>query len=221
MRHYLYLHGLASSPQSGKAKFLAERLSRFQQTLHCPDLNQPDFSTLTVSRMIGQVESTICERPPAPVVLFGSSLGGLVAVHVAERGAAGHGRPVDRLVLLSPALEFGTSRTRLGSEGWDRWRETGWLEMTHHAYGDIRRLHYELLLDASQYDSFATVNTVPTLIVQGRHDDVVDPRRVERFAASRPHVRLVIVDDDHKLHANLDRVWSETQAFLDLDPTAP
>ena len=52
MRHLLYLHGFVSSPQSGKAAFLADRLAAHGLALTCPDLNLPDFSTLTVSRMI-------------------------------------------------------------------------------------------------------------------------------------------------------------------------
>ena len=117
MRHLFYLHGLASSPDSSKARYLARRLSQHQLELHCPDLNEPDFSTLTVTRMLDQVESAVRALPTAPVVLFGSSLGALVAQHLAERGAHGIGPPIDRMVLLSPALEFGTSRTRLGEDG--------------------------------------------------------------------------------------------------------
>ena len=221
IRHLFYLHGLASSPQSSKVRYLTDQLSRYRLPLHCPDLNEPDFSTLTVTRMLEQVEQSVRAMPPASVVLFGSSLGALVALHLAERGARGGGPPVDRMVLLSPALEFGTSRTRLGEDGLAKWRETGWLEMTHHAYGDVRRLHYELFLDAGRYDSFTTTNTVPTVIVQGRGDEVVDPRMVERFAAARPHVRLVTVDDGHQLQDSLDVVWSETCSLLGFDRSVP
>ena len=221
LRHFFYLHGLASSPQSGKARYLTQQLSRHQVALRCPDLNQPDFSTLTVTRMLDQVEEVVRALDPAPTVLFGSSLGALVALHLAERAARGSGPPVAGMVLLSPALEFGTSRTRLGEDGLVTWRDTGWLEMTHHAYGEVRRLHYELFLDASRYDSFATTNVVPTVIVQGRQDDVVDPSMVERFASPRSHVRLVVVDDGHQLKDSLDVVWAETCSFLELDPSVP
>ena len=223
MAHCIYLHGFASSPQSGKVSFLSDRLADHGLTLRCPDLNDPDFSTLTVSRMIDQVETVVGELPPAPVVLFGSSLGAFVALHLAERASRGDGMPPDQLkqlILLAPALEFGTSRTRLGALGLAHWRETGWLEMTHYAYGDVRRVHYELFADASRYDSFTVTNTVPTLIVQGARDDVVDPDMVARFALSRPHVRLVMLDDGHQLGASLDRVWSESRVCLGLDSSA-
>ena len=55
----LYLHGFASSPQSSKARFFAGRLAARDIGVTVPDLNQPDFSTLTVSRMLGQVSELI------------------------------------------------------------------------------------------------------------------------------------------------------------------
>ena len=54
--HVFYLHGFASSPASTKAARFAERLRARGLTVHCPDLNEPDFSTLTVTRMLEQVD---------------------------------------------------------------------------------------------------------------------------------------------------------------------
>jgi len=221
MPHLFYLHGFASSPQSTKARYLTERLSRHGLVLHSPDLNEPDFSALTVTRMMDQVEGAIRGLPPAPVVLFGSSLGAFVALHLAERMRADEVYPIRHLVLLAPALEFGTSRTRIGEDGLEQWRETGWLEMTHYASGETRRVHYGLFEDAARYDAEAVSNVVPTTILQGRHDDVVDPNVVRRFAEGRPHVRLVLLDDGHQLGASLDHVWAETQRMLGLVSEQP
>ena len=81
--HVLYLHGFASSAQSSKAAFFRSKLSAHGVEVHTPDFNLPDFSTLTVSRMLGQVQDAIQVLPPGPVTLIGSSLGGFVAVHAA------------------------------------------------------------------------------------------------------------------------------------------
>ena len=122
------------------------------------------------------------------------------------------------MVWLAPALDFvGSIRRDYGDERLSRWRETGWIETAHYGYGDNRRVHYELYSDACQYDSFATTNAVPTLILQGRRDTVVDPVTVQRFADQRPHVKMVMLDDDHQLKASFGAVWSETRAFLGLD----
>ena len=219
MRHFLYLHGLASSPRSGKARYLAERFAGHGLQLHAPDLNEPDFSTLTTSRMIGQAAAALRRLPPAPAVLIGSSLGAFVALHLAEKASSElPDHPVERLVLLAPAFDFGAPGMRERRAGWfASWQRDGWTEVEHHGYGEVRRLHFDLIADASRFDSFATRSTVPTLICQGRADDVVDPAMVRRFAEARGHVRLVLLDDDHRLSDSIDRVWAETAAFLELD----
>ena len=39
---------------------------------------------------------------------------------------------------------------------------------------------------------------------------------VTRFAAARPHVTLVLLDDDHRLAADPEALWSATAGFLEL-----
>jgi predicted esterase YcpF (UPF0227 family) len=95
---YIYLHGFASSPRSHKARDLEQRFARLGQSLLIPDLNQADFSHLTLTRQMRQVEPLL-PPPPTPVTLMGSSLGGLTAVWLAEQQPQ-----VQRLVLLAPAF---------------------------------------------------------------------------------------------------------------------
>jgi pimeloyl-ACP methyl ester carboxylesterase len=55
---------------------------------------------------------------------------------------------------------------------------------------------------------------VPTLIVHGRRDEVVDIGLSRAFAAGKRHVRLVELDDGHELVATLPRTLAEAEAFL-------
>lgn len=220
LMHVFYLHGFASSARSSKARFFTERLAPLGIPLHRPDFNEPDFGTITTTRMIGQVERAMAALEPGPMALIGSSLGAFVAWHAAARQHAGGGpadRPITHLVLLAPALDFGANRMReLGEEGIERWRTTGWLEWFHYGFNEPRRVHYELYEDARRYDSLRAEVSVPTLIFQGTRDALVDPAMVTAFAESRPTVRLELLDDEHQLLGSLERVWQGTAEFLGL-----
>ncbi len=219
--HVVYLHGFTSSPDSSKARYLRDRLARVGIDLHVPDFNQPEFRTLTVTRMLGQLDETVGALTPGPIVLVGSSLGGYVALHAAARRAkaAPDGRPITRLVLLAPALDFGSGRdASLSAAEVDEWRRTGWRNVFHHAHGHVAPVHYALWDDASGRDAFEAAREIPTLIFQGRRDEVVRPEAAEAYAATQPNVTLCLLDDDHQLGRHLDQVWAKTAAFLGLEP---
>jgi pimeloyl-ACP methyl ester carboxylesterase len=215
LMHLFYLHGFGSSPASSKARVFVDRAAALGRRLHCPDLNTPDFSTLTTTRMLQQVDAAIAALPPGPVALIGSSLGGFLAWHLAARLPA-----VTRLVLLAPAFDFGrVGIPGFGVEELRQWRETGWREFFHYAADEPRRVHYALYEDAQQYDSKAVDPNLPTLVFQGSHDVLVDAASVRAFAMSHPSITLRELDDDHQLHASVDLIWNETAAFLGLAHT--
>jgi pimeloyl-ACP methyl ester carboxylesterase len=218
--HVFYLHGFGSSPESGKAAFLRERLSEFGLELHAPDFNQPDFTTLTATRMLVALGAAIDALPAGPVALIGSSLGGFVAIHAAARRAAASAHPIARLVLLAPAVDFASGR-----DGWltdaelDDWRRTDRRDVFHYAYERTLPLRYALYEDAHGYDAFAAKFDVPALAFQGSRDTVVNPERVKAWAAPRANVTLRIVDDTHQLQDSLPAIWQEVGPFLGLGRT--
>jgi uncharacterized protein len=208
-----YLHGFASSAQSSKAAFFRARFAEHGIPVDVPDFNEPDFSTLTISRMLAQVQRGIAAAPDGPVVVIGSSLGGFVAVQSAVESP---GR-IDRLVLLAPALDFSGNRVRdLGDRGLDEWRATNTLNVFHYGYGRLVPVHYELFADAQRYHPLDARVDLPIQVFQGRMDESVDPDMVERWAAARPNVELHMLEDDHQLHASLPFIWTETARFLGL-----
>ena len=52
LRHAIYLHGLTSSPGSSKAAYVAREFAARGIGYACPDLNERDFESLTVTRML-------------------------------------------------------------------------------------------------------------------------------------------------------------------------
>ena len=213
--HVFYLHGFASSAKSTKAGFFGSKLRERGLALHVPDFNEPDFSTLTITRMIDQTIGAISALPPGPVILIGSSLGAFVAVQVALRLSASTSHPVVRLVLLAPALDFSGNRTRdLGDRGLEEWESTGELNVFHYGYGRLIPVHYELYTDARGYDCVNAELTMPIQIFQWSRDTAVDPKSVEEWAKARPNVELHILDDDHQLTASLDYIWDKIAAAV-------
>jgi pimeloyl-ACP methyl ester carboxylesterase len=205
-----YLHGFASSAKSSKAIFLSGKFAARGIPFETPDLNEPDFATLTVSRMVAQVVAAI-DAGAGQVALIGSSLGAFVAVQAALQRPA----VVARLVLLAPALDVGTnSMPGLGEDGLDRWKASNALDVFHYAYGRMIPIHYELYADAGRHDSMNAALTMPVQVFQGRRDTSVDPDMVERWSRARPDVELHMVDDDHQLLASLDYIWREMDRFL-------
>ena len=210
----LYLHGFASGATSSKATYFAQRAREHGIRFECPDLNLPDFSTLTVTRMLQQTRELI-DLAPESVTLVGSSLGGFVAVNAAARWPD----LISRLVLLAPAFDFARPEMkRMGDVPVEAWREAGSLNVFHYGYGRIVPVHYELLEDARRYDAVNAQIGMPVLVFQGRQDEVVDPVMVEAWCSRRPNVELHLLNDGHQLTASMAEIWALTSRFLGIPP---
>jgi pimeloyl-ACP methyl ester carboxylesterase len=197
--------------------FFAERLAARGIRMECPDLNIPDFSSLTISRMLSQLETRLAALPPDDVVLIGSSLGGFVALEMAARHAGQSAFPVTQLVLLAPAVELEWDMwTEIASAGIDRWRASGALDVFHYRIEEDRRLEFSFYQDAARYAPHRRRLPQPMVIFQGRHDESVSPAVVERFAAAQPHATLYMLDDGHQLKNSLELIWEKTAAALGL-----
>ena len=219
VRHVVYLHGFASSPESSKAVRFQRELEARGVGFSCPDFNQPEFETLTTTRMLGQVHEALGRIKEGPIALVGSSLGAFVAVHAAARDTS---RRIDRLILLAPALDFGGNRLRqLGPNGLDEWRRSGLLQVYHYGAGVERQVRFALYEDAAGYDALTVPTTMPTLVFQGDQDTSVDPVMVQEWSRGRDLVTLRMLPDGHQLTDSLDLIWSESAPFLGLEGTIP
>jgi hypothetical protein len=207
---FIYLHGFASSPQSTKAIYLHDRFAELQIHLNIPDLNQGDFSHLTITRALNQVSSEF-PPPPTTVTLIGSSLGGLIAAYRAQKYSQ-----VKHLVLLAPAFEFLSHWLPvLGAEKLKQWQAEKYLMVYHYREKRSLPLHYDFVLDAANYQEQKLSRPIPTLILHGRHDEVI-PIRASRDFAQRPWVQLIELESDHALANVLPQIWDIIQVFCQL-----
>ena len=214
---FLYLHGFASGPESSKGRALAAHFETKGLHLDRLNLRVPSFEHLRLSAMIRETRDRISggasggDRDRA--VLFGSSLGGLTAARTAEEDPR-----VSALVLLAPAFRIIERwRMRLGDEAWNRWRETGWMETEDYGEKRMSRVDYAFAEEAEQIDARSSGwpdVRVPTLIVHGVNDPVVDVNLSRTWAHGKRHVRLVEVDDGHELGASIERIKAESDRFL-------
>jgi len=92
--HLLYLHGFRSSPQSAKARWMAEWVATHRPdiTWLCPQLPPSPAAALA------DIRARIAHWPAATTGVIGSSLGGFYATIVAEALAC-------RAVVVNPAVD--------------------------------------------------------------------------------------------------------------------
>jgi pimeloyl-ACP methyl ester carboxylesterase len=205
----LYLHGFASSPESSKARAFAARMSERGIGITTLDLRVPSFAHLRFSEMMRVTRDAI-GGDQERVVLIGSSLGGLTAMRVAERDPR-----VGALVLLAPAFSIAEKwRARLGETAFRAWEEGGWLEVDDHATGSKARVDFAFVEELGRLDVGIPDVRVPTLIIHGTRDDVVDPALSRTFAAGKSFVRHVEVDDTHELGASIPTCLRHAEEFL-------
>ncbi len=208
---FIYLHGFASCPESMKAVYLRDRFTALNLTLQVPDLNQGDFSHLTISRQIAYIQS-LFPSDGTPVTLIGSSLGGLTSAWIAQNY-----NQVQRLVLLAPAFGFLDHwLPQLAEEQLKQWQVSGYLPIHHYGEGRSLPLHYQFVEDARQYQETQLQRTLPTLILHGQHDEVIPITASRAYAATRPWVQLIELDSNHALTDVMPQIWQATRKFCQL-----
>ncbi len=209
MSAVLYLHGFASSPQGQKVRSLRELLAPRGIELHAPDLNVPSFEKLDFDAM---VEKALQAGSPAPQVVVGSSLGGLVALEVVRRGVTAP------LVLIAPALGIA-----------DQWvaRLPPGDPMVVYNYALAERvpIHRGFFERMARVDVDRQPPRVPVTILMGRHDESIPFERVadvwrswQESGTLRKGSRFIeIADGDHRLTAAVGAIAEEIHKAIASD----
>jgi predicted esterase YcpF (UPF0227 family) len=182
----IYLHGFRSSPQSFKARMLAERMAALglAERFACPMLPP------SPREAIAFIESDIA--PTREDVLVGSSLGGYYARLLAER----HGC---RAVLINPAVRPDRDlRRHLGTQSMYH-DPTQQFEVLPEFLDELRALRVEGLSDASRY-----------LLVAATGDELIDWRDMVADYPGATH--RIVEGSDHGL-SDFDRHIAAVLAF--------
>ena len=205
---YLYFHGFASGPQSGKAQYLKQRFDEAGSHLEIPDLNLPDFESMTISAQLAAAEEAMASQS---CCLLGSSMGGYLAALLASRNANVH-----RVVLLAPAFDFFQRwPLLLGEEVFAAWEREGSREVLHYGENRVRRIGWQMIEDARQYAGMPQFFQ-PALILHGVGDDTVPAELSQRYAEGRSNVTLHLLESDHQLTDQVEVIWQKTRTFLSL-----
>jgi predicted esterase YcpF (UPF0227 family) len=175
LTHLLYLHGFRSSPQSAKARIMAQHMAHHHPQVHwwCPQLPP---SPREAMQML--MEGTP-EWPRESMAVIGSSLGGFYATAVAEHTNC-------QAVLLNPAVNPARDLTKYIGE------QTSWHDPKEHFF-----FKPEFVQELRELTPPAITHPERYLAVIAKGDEVLDWREMQvRYAGT--NIRL-LEGGDHAL----------------------
>lgn len=191
LTHLLYLHGFRSSPQSLKARTMAQQMAMRHPGVHwwCPQLPPSPREAMAL------VMQGISNWPRASMAVIGSSLGGFYATAVAERTGC-------KAVLLNPAVYPARDLEKYVGE------QSSWHDPQEHFFfqpafvQELRELTGSALTHPANY-----------LAVIAKGDEVLD---WQEMVGRYPGARIKLLEGgDHAL-SDFDDHLDEIFAFLEL-----
>jgi len=223
----LYLHGFGSTQSGEKATYFRQAAVQ-QGWAFCSfdfrghGASEGSMFDLTLSRTLEDVSAVrglLAGRGYTRLALFGSSMGGAVALWEAALRPAG----IAAAAHIAPAVGFRAGLERwAGPAGLERWRRTGSIRFANELVECD--LGWGLMEDLAGYDldRLVALYRTPTLIFQGKRDESVDWRDVADFARRlRPSlVDLRLYEDAaHRLTDRKHELWDGARthfcAYLD------
>ncbi len=185
--HLLYLHGFRSSPQSSKARAVAQRVQQMHPgvTWWCPQLPPSPREAMAL------VAEGTAGWPQASMAVVGSSLGGFYATWVAARTGC-------RAVLLNPAVHPARDlQKHIGAQ-------TSWHDPQDHFF-----FRPEFIAELQALECPGQPAPAQVLAIIAKGDEVLDWREMQqRYPGSRTRL---LEGGDHALsdfdHAHIDTVF--------------
>lgn len=196
----LYLHGFRSSPQSFKARLLAQTLAARglagERDWQCPQLPVSPRAALMLAMELAQRQLAAAHSSRA-LTIIGSSLGGYYATWLAEQLGC-------KAVLLNPAVEAARDlATQIGSHR--MYHSDAPMEFRAEYVDELAAAHVPVVTQPERYFLLAATG-----------DEVLDWREMrDRFAGCR---QRIIPGSDHGL-SDFARWMPEVLEFAHADPT--
>ena len=189
--HLLYLHGFRSSPQSAKARLVAQRVAERHPKMHfwAPQLPPSPRDAMDM------VMNGIADWPRESMAAIGSSLGGFYATYVASMARC-------RVVLLNPAVHPARDLSRYIGE------QTNWHDPSEHFYF---KPEYIDELRALEVGTLTPPERALAIVAKG--DEVLDWREM---SARYPGSRIKLIEGgDHALSDFAEAHLDEVMRFVD------
>jgi pimeloyl-ACP methyl ester carboxylesterase len=141
-------------------------------------------------------------------LIMGSSYGGLAVANAAKE-------LLDKnlkLVLMAPAFGLAENFQKIGEEELDEWENNGFRPYFHHGLNEEIKLGWDFMVSAKKM-SWPNINH-PTVIIHGVSDDIVPIESSRKIAESNSNVKLIEVEDGHRLVNSLQFIPIAAEQLL-------
>ncbi|MEX8500342.1 YqiA/YcfP family alpha/beta fold hydrolase [Leptothrix ochracea] len=195
LTHLLYLHGFRSSPQSMKARKVAEWVARERPDLHfwCPQLPPSPLEAIALLR------AGVADWPAGQSAVIGSSLGGFYAAVLLDTlGSLGW-----RAVLINPAVQPARDLARYIGE------QRSWHDPLDRFFFRAEFIDELRAMAPGTPQTPRTPKQLLAVIAQG--DEVLDAHEMRAAYAACP--MLWLPGGDHAL-SDFDQHWPAMMRFL-------
>ncbi len=193
--HLLYLHGFRSSPQSTKARVVAQRIAEAHPAVHwwCPQLPPSPREAMAM------LDAGTADWPRDSMAVIGSSLGGFYATCVAAATGC-------RAVLLNPAVHPARDLAKYIGD------QVHWHDPGEHFYFSAAFVDELRELESGPLENCA-LGPERCLAIIAKGDEVLDWREmVARYPGARIDLRE---GSDHALSDFAERHLDAVIAFID------
>ena len=227
-------HDAASPVMAHWLRFMSERHTLIRYDLRGCGLSQASGNN-TFADWVDDLEAVVDRNELQSFPLFGMSQGAAIAVEYAIR----HPHRVSQLILYAPLVTGWGGRDGAISKRWQSMQQlvsAGWGDSngafpsmfahlflpespaeTKQWYADLQRKSaskdeaVKFMKVLSELSVFAKLKhvSVPTLVVQVAHDQVIDPSSVAGIAASIPGAEFVSIDSCNHILLEDEAGWAE------------